>query len=896
MTQSLLCAFLVAAALPVRAADMDALRSSAAWLKTERLRGVLFHDPLIEPLRPLLVSPVAPGGRQGAPIPVVLRGWHHLVLLPGAQHRLLFTLKDLPDRSRFAGSVWAVFDPRGTQIAGGTVGPGEEKTVRVPTRASGPHLVMLNSGPASSNAVEVTVRNRLWTIDSKPRRVYMHTPLHYHFLRDLKLGGFNLALLDVERLPQEFVTDQGLAAWTKLVKGWTDYARRVKLRVLPTIDLGGTAWEVEAWGDAPKGLYLEHDPGLPLAPCPLSKVYWERIFLRRGRAVARLSRDNPFIVGYGIDPEMYRCWKYGHYMLSGTCFCDHCLGGFLQARHLDRAVLTRRKTGARRYAWLKEQGLTDEYDQYLADQMTSLAGWCREELHRINPDLLFNMFVIDIGNWFCRGIARGLGLPDLPVLNFCEHTYYSVGYDPEWLAKAHQRYRSWGANVLQGSALWDLHFPPTKSSFLAAHAYNLAVRDEGWFYWPGDNLYRDRGASYAYLDRPAYFEDYWQACVWANREIAATAATPGRESPLDRFEVVPWKGKIKGGTPAKDTPPELVRKQAEPSLPVRVAAPTVLHFVVPERTESFDLLVQARGDNNAARILVRDPKGRVCAQAEGELNQPEKLGVEVTAPGIWAVQIQRRGHVPLTDVGLRFESLPTMLSPEADSLLAPPVKKPGLIGYWPLDEGRGDRVADTSQPPAYDGTMVDAKWVDGKVGKCLQFDGKQGEVVIPVEYSFHNLRRFTLSAWVKLTGLPTPGNGNTLVNKGPEAPVQHFWWWIGYPPNYALVLEMGSNAHRWGASFASHPLKWELNRWYHVAVVFDCDNKTSTATHYRDGEVVGTSSRNEVFTSGGADLRLGTYGALHWMEGCLDEIKMWDRPLTAAEIGAEYRRDRTRSG
>jgi len=890
----------------VLGADMDALRPSAAWLRTERLRGTLFHDPIVEPLRPMLVEPAVPSvghgnappngraGRPAAPVSIALRGWHHLIVLPDAQGKIVFRLKDLPGQAHFAGSIYAVFGPQGKQIAEGTVERGEEKAVEVATEAKGPHIVLLNSGPASSSAVELTVLNPHWAIDGRPRRAYGRSPLHYHFLRDLKLGGFNLALIDFERLPQEFVTDEGLAAWTETVKQWTDYARDCQLRVMPVIDLGGTPREVEAWGDSPKGLYVEHDPEKPLAPCPLQKVYWERILLRRGRQIARLSLDNPYIVGYGIDPEMYQCWLYGHYMLGGTCFCDHCLGGFLDAKKLDRAVLAQKTTGKDRYQWLKENKLMEAYYDYLADEMARLAAWCREDLHRINPDLLFNMFVIEIGNWFCEGIARGFSLPDLPVVNFCEHTYYSVGYDRAWLDGTHQRFRDWGANVLQGSALWDIHFPPTRPGFLAAHAYNLAVRDEGWLYWPGDQLFRDYGSRFAYLNKPAYFEEYWDASTWANREIAATAAAtrsagaPGRASPLDTFEVVPWKGKIRHGVP--ETPEEIMRRQPEPSLPVRVASPATLYFTVPQRAEDFELIVQARGDRNAASVTVRDPDGSAQAHSDGEMDLPETLSVHVTKPGTWSVEVARSGGRPLRDVGLRFENLPTMLSPDAATLLAPPSKKPGLVGYWPMDEGEGAVVADTSQEPAYNGTIRDAAWGEGKVASCVEFDGQQGQVLIPAEYSYHNLKQFSLSAWVKLNSLPVQGNGHTIVNKGPEAPVQHFWWWIGYPPSHPLVLEVGNQEHRWGTSFNTGRLEWTLDRWYHVAVVFQCDGHKSTVEHYRDGRLVGSSTKDEAFHSGNHDLRIGTYGGLHWMDGSIDEVKLWDRPLTAEEVLTEYKR------
>lgn len=879
------------ATMLVHGADMNSLRDSAKWLATERLRGTLFHNPNVEPLRPIMLEAADPAGRRGAPTSVTLRGWHSLIIIPDPQKRIAFRIKDLPGETHFAGSIYAVFDPQGNQVAEGVVVPGQEKSVEVRADSDEPHIILINAGPASGNVAEITVLNRHWAIDGKPRSTYNRSPLHYHFLRDLKLGGFNLAMIDLEHLPQEFTTDEGLAAWTKLVKRWTDYARGCKLRVMPCIDLGGTSWEVQAWGDSPKGLYIDPDPKLPLAPCPLRKVYWERIFLRRGREIARLSLDNPYIVGYGIDPEMYQCWRYGHYMLSGTCFCDHCLGGFLDAKGLDRGVLTGRTTGRERYQWLLQQELLDAYYDYLADEMTKLAAWCRDELHKINPDLLLDMFVIEIGNWFCEGIARGLGEPDLPVINFCEHTYYSVGYDREWLDKTHEMYRDWGANVLQGSALRDLDFPPTKPGFLAAHAYNLAVNDEGWLYWPGDNLYRDYGSRYAYLNKPAYFEDYWDACVWANREIEATMTNAGYRSPLEAFEIVPWKGMIKSG--ALEAPREIMRPQREPSLPVRVAAPATLYFVVPGHAASFDVTVQARGPDNAALVTIRDPGGKMRAQWRRELDQPRRLAVQVTKPGIWSLEVARYREKPLKDVGIRFE-MPTMLSPEAESLLVPLTKKPGLIGYWPMDEGKGALVADTSQRLAYNGTMRGCTWADGKLGSCLQFDGTSGEVIIPGEYAYHNIRTFSLCAWVKLDSLPVKGNGHTIVNKGPEAPVQHFWWWIGYPPDYRLILEMGAKGYKWGAWFESKPLNWELGRWYHVAVTFECDGRKSAVAHYRDGEVVGTFTRDEAFHSGGYDLKIGTYGNLHWMDGCIDEVKMWDRALTGQEIRAEYERGASR--
>jgi len=104
----MLLLMVVSCVMPVCGADLDSLRDSARWLASERLRGTLFHNPIVEPLRPLLLEPADPTGRAGNPTSVVLRGWHHLVILPDARHEISFDLKDIPGASHFQGNIHAV--------------------------------------------------------------------------------------------------------------------------------------------------------------------------------------------------------------------------------------------------------------------------------------------------------------------------------------------------------------------------------------------------------------------------------------------------------------------------------------------------------------------------------------------------------------------------------------------------------------------------------------------------------------------------------------------------------------------------------------------------------------------------------------------------------------------
>ncbi|HJO12307.1 MAG TPA: hypothetical protein QGI39_09750, partial [Gammaproteobacteria bacterium] len=52
------------------------------------------------------------------------------------------------------------------------------------------------------------------------------------------------------------------------------------------------------------------------------------------------------------------------------------------------------------------------------------------------------------------------------------------------------------------------------------------------------------------------------------------------------------------------------------------------------------------------------------------------------------------------------------------------------IGFWQFDEGKGDQAADASGNK-FQGKMIgNPKWVEGKVGKALQFDGAKAYVEV----------------------------------------------------------------------------------------------------------------------------------------------------------------------
>ena len=64
----------------------------------------------------------------------------------------------------------------------------------------------------------------------------------------------------------------------------------------------------------------------------------------------------------------------------------------------------------------------------------------------------------------------------------------------------------------------------------------------------------------------------------------------------------------------------------------------------------------------------------------------------------------------------------------------------------------------------------------------------------------------------------------------------------------------------------------------------------TTVCHYRDGQQQSSRTSDDDFHSGPHDVQLGSYGAMHTLRGALDEVKIWDRVLSASEIRREAER------
>lgn len=196
----------------------------------------------------------------------------------------------------------------------------------------------------------------------------------------------------------------------------------------------------------------------------------------------------------------------------------------------------------------------------------------------------------------------------------------------------------------------------------------------------------------------------------------------------------------------------------------------------------------------------------------------------------------------------------------------PPEVTSGLVSYWPADGNTNDAIGSNN------GTLLNgATYRTGVSGQAFSFDGVDDWFEAPTNSFPTNNWERTLAMWVKV-----------------DAPVTQEAFFGGYGAfgltysTYHLGAGSGLFASSWGTGVGGPSL--QSGRWYHVAVT----NVLDVLTLYLDGNVVATAHNIAVSTPYGTQFYSGripgTNGDIRRLKGAVDEIRVYNRSLTASEI------------
>ncbi len=651
-------------AAPIRQVLEPEAAPFTRWIDQQRLRGISYGFDFSREISDGGLVKAEPASPSTAADALQLRGESYFRILVEEGEVIEFTLAAAQGDSPFTSSIYAVFGPEGKLLAKGIVEPGATEDVRVSSETAGHHTLLVNSGPASWNPFTIAVRNPCWALDARGKSTYVHTPVSLHSLRDSKLAGMNIALMAAWQWGIPFKDDAGLTRWGEKLATLCQGSDDAGIKLIPYVGWGCSKTDCEAAGDYTRALTR-----LPLRgphPCPISREYWERSFTRRALEIARLSKEHPSVVGIGLDPESYYfgSWYANNlespadkrragaiYQPYGSsrekCICNNCLAGLAKSKGIPLPDLP--EDGNARFDWIAEHGLLDDLCAYQQGELESILTDVRQRVQEVNPDLCFAVLLLSAAdNWFCRGVARGLGTSRVPALDFDESTYVP-GYSADALHKKLALYEKWGAHVVHGGCLWAMKHPPANPNFLSAQMFNFALQGHGYWFWPGSmSVWRSSDNVSGYFSLSGYTEDYWKAIVSANQELDRRLEAPDTyRSQLERIQKRP-------SIPPSPGAGEKNEWAKKPFYPVHVYAGTRLSFVVPPGRKSI-YVVWGYRENLGERTLLVNVAGkeqRLTATVEADQANTTEIDVPESGCTGW-IELQGGDCVGVKVVGAK---------------------------------------------------------------------------------------------------------------------------------------------------------------------------------------------------------------------------------------------------
>lgn len=198
----------------------------------------------------------------------------------------------------------------------------------------------------------------------------------------------------------------------------------------------------------------------------------------------------------------------------------------------------------------------------------------------------------------------------------------------------------------------------------------------------------------------------------------------------------------------------------------------------------------------------------------------------------------------------------------------------GLIGYWKLDETSGE-IASDSSGKGHDGTFVgDPKWLAGKIGGALEFDGD--DYVNMDGYKGPLEGPWTIACWINTTG----AGDMDIVSWGTEGG--------------GLKVEFRLNEGRLRVEHGNGNIRGDaqLNdgQWHHGVAQRPEGVTIKGVLFYLDAEPLAIfaigNGDNPFITTEGVDFNIGRSGPRgdRYFIGMLDDVRIYNRVLTQEEI------------
>ncbi len=197
-----------------------------------------------------------------------------------------------------------------------------------------------------------------------------------------------------------------------------------------------------------------------------------------------------------------------------------------------------------------------------------------------------------------------------------------------------------------------------------------------------------------------------------------------------------------------------------------------------------------------------------------------------------------------------------------------------LVAAYSFEEGSGKLARDVTGN-GHNGEIKNAKYVDGKFGKALEFDGVESQVEIPHSEDMNFKEGVTVEAWVK----PSRYNDLSAVVQKWGDNTNRRQYLLCFVSNKVRMYISGS-----GGTWPSSVVK--TDEWTHIAGTYDgkvirtfINGKLETEVNNTEG--LFASDVHALIGGYGPDV---DFGSNRHFPGVIDEARYWNGALDENEI------------
>jgi len=201
------------------------------------------------------------------------------------------------------------------------------------------------------------------------------------------------------------------------------------------------------------------------------------------------------------------------------------------------------------------------------------------------------------------------------------------------------------------------------------------------------------------------------------------------------------------------------------------------------------------------------------------------------------------------------------------------IDKSSMVAVWLFDEGSGQIANDSSENGNDAEFQGQPKWIDGKFGKALWFNGSTDYIAAPDSESLDiNTDQLSIVAWINGEGWPA---ANHVVRKVADGDTSAVYILRVQPETVRIYLNTGG-----GDEITDGTTVLPVNEWIHVAMIYDSEE----VRVYVNGELDGNKPQVGEVRQSNNELRIGRGEPAGYFFGSIDEVAIFSSALTEEDI------------